>query len=95
MSDSASVYFCFTSDGEVHCNCLGWSWPRYNFAEMHSSSGLNSILCIHQCIISGSFICTGAGAKWRPSGQLFRTVHDARDLDSGVKVMDASCKNLF
>lgn len=63
---------------------LGSVFLRFNFTEMHLHSGFNSVLCIHQDIISlPSFALVQE--QWCPSGQLFWTAHDARDLDSEGK----------
>lgn len=49
LAHSASVCFCFTSDGEVLCNYLGWS-----------SSGLISLRCTQDLIQSSVFIRTSS-----------------------------------
>lgn len=82
----------------AHCFCLflfhQWWWStlqlhgsvfhRFNFTQVHLHSGFNSVLCIHQNIISLlSFALVQE--QWCPSGQLFWTAHDARDLDSEGK----------
>lgn len=77
---------------------LGLVFHRFNFTEMNLDSGFNSVLYVHQDIISLlSFALVQE--QWCPSGQLFWTAHDARWCKRpwfrGEIVMDASCKNLF
>lgn len=86
---SASVCFCFTSDGEVPYNYLG-----------RSSSGSISLrgTCTQDLIQSSVFIRTSSfffHLHWCRSSDVLQGQSFKRTSLGGEKVMDASCKNLF